>query len=380
MTSTYGISRTAASAKARLLSLLPLTLAAACAIQKPLPVSQPSPAAPVMTPPSVGVPMTIPSPAMKTEPDDTPLDSPSKVQALRIWIGQQDRLYRVVAPLLLQNTELCTDHVRNLLGLTAKTRYSYTSAFADAAQSSLGLGEQLRVMNVLPGSGAALAGVRPGDILTAVEIEPLPAGPNAEDDASAIIGSEMQGRTSLNLTLLRNDAHMTIEVPLTPACAMAVDIGNTNNVNSYADGHRILVTNGMLNFTRSDDELAYVLAKEIAHNILMSSARADMGQTIDRLRALPPGEAGIETAADIAPYSPVMDATADKLSLYLLARAGYDIQGTPDFWARLAARFPKEIADSHTALHPATAYRMSVMKEIVQVIRMKQEKNMPLVP
>src|SRR3954468_21833553 len=35
-----------------------------------------------------------------------------------------------------------------------------------------------------------------------------------------------------------------------------------------ADGQRVLVTRGMMNATQSDAELAYVIAKGMAHNIL----------------------------------------------------------------------------------------------------------------
>ncbi len=300
--------------------------------------------------------------------------------ALREWVSMQDRVYRVVAPLLIDNTELCPRHVRNLLGLTAKTKYSYGDDFAPEAESALGLDDSLRVMSVLPGSGASLAGVQTGDVLLAVEIEPLPQGQNAEHAAAAIVSSEMQGRSALHMTFKRDDIRMAIDIPLTSACAMAIEVGDTDRVNSYADGHRILVTRGMLQFVRNDEELAYVLAKEIAHNLLMPFAREDMGAVIDRLRepGLPPPVPGID--AGIKPYSPVMDATADKLSLYLLARAGYGIETVLPFWERLAAAYPADIADSHTALHPSSNYRFSVMKEITQVIDAKQRKHQPLVP
>jgi predicted Zn-dependent protease len=39
-------------------------------------------------------------------------------------------------------------------------------------------------------------------------------------------------------------------------------------MNAYADGARIMVTRGMIAATKGDDELAYVLARTMAHNIL----------------------------------------------------------------------------------------------------------------
>lgn len=118
------------------------------------------------------MPATAPVPPPASLPP--PPVAADKASILRNWIAQQQRLYRVAAPLLIQNTELCPQHARNLLGFTAKNRYSYTDDFAETAQAALGLEERLQVMSVFPGSGAEAAGLRQGDTLFAVEIEPLP--------------------------------------------------------------------------------------------------------------------------------------------------------------------------------------------------------------
>ncbi|HZW13403.1 MAG TPA: M48 family metallopeptidase [Noviherbaspirillum sp.] len=341
-----------------------------------------APAAPVVPDPAATA--TIPAaPPEQTEiAVETPASPPpfDKAAALRTWVEQQDRLYRVVAPLLVKNTELCPGHARNLLGFTAKTKYSYSDDFIDVAQEVLGLDERLKVMSVLPGSGAAQAGVQPRDILLVAGIEPLPEGRDAERNAAALIASEVQGSTQLNLTVLRNDERIALDIPLTPACAMVVDLGNTDGVSSYADGHRLMITRGMLAFARTDEELAYALAREIAHNVLTAAPRADMGAVIDGLRTLDARTASPPLLGGITPFTPVLDATVDKLALYLLVRAGYEIDNVPGFWKRLAAEHPAQVPNSHTALHPSTAYRLSVIAQVTKAIGMKRKHRLPLVP
>jgi hypothetical protein len=330
----------------------------------------------------------MPSPPQAVAPDAptrssaaaAPTVSAEKVAALRTWVNQQHRLYTVAAPLLINNTALCKRNARYLLGMTAKTKHSYSTEFAEAAQAAFGIGEQLRVMNVLPGSGAALSGVQPGDILLAVENKPLPQGPNAERDAGLLIGKVMKDRTSLNLTVMRGAERLAITVPLTQACAFGVELGNADHVNSYADGHRVMITRGMFNFAQSDEELAYAVAKEMAHNVLARAPRPRMGATIDSLRVLKSGPVNLSAAAGIKPYSPVLDATADQLSLYLLARAGYKIDNSLRFWRRLASQYPQTVRHSHTALHPSTTFRFSVMTQVIQRIKTQQAQNKPLVP
>ena len=75
-----------------------------------------------------------------------------------------------------------------------------------------------------------------------------------------------------------------------------------------------------------------------------------------------------------------MDAAADTLSLYMLARAGYDIDGAPRFWQKLATQYPATVLTGYTAIHPATAYRLGVMERIVPEVKAKKAANARLAP
>ncbi|RJG01498.1 peptidase M48 [Noviherbaspirillum sedimenti] len=300
-------------------------------------------------------------------PTQAPPALPDKVAILRSWAEQQGRLYRVAAPLLINNTELCPRHARNLLGFTAKTRYAYTDEFAETAQSALGLDERLRVMNVLPGSGAEQAGLQKGDALLAIEIEPLPQGRGAERASASIIASELQGRSSISLTVLRDGRRVVHDISLTPACAMVIDLGNTDLADSYADGQRVMVTRGMLDSVASDEELAYVLAQEIAHNILAQEPRQDMVAAIDRLHALKPPADNGTAAGDIPTYPADIELRTRKLALYLLARAGYGIDHALDFWQRMANP-------------PASDEFFTELEQTVGAIAARKQLGEPLVP
>jgi len=130
---------------------------------------------------------------------------------------------------------VCKGNARNLLGFTAKNKYSYPSEFATAAQS-LGFGERLQVTGVLPGSGAARSGVQRGDILVAVADKPMQQGPDAERQAANLLSPLMTGKTPIKLTLCATRPTQTVTVPLTLACAFSIELGNSDNVNTYADG------------------------------------------------------------------------------------------------------------------------------------------------
>lgn len=364
----FALLRTKVRAPNKRLLLLPVALLmAACAT--------------TVTPPSApGIPPA--APGVPTAPV-APVSSADQ-QALQSLVAQQDRLYRVAAPLLVNNTELCKGNARNLLGFTAKNKYSYSADLAPAAQKMLGLQEHLQVMGVLAGSGAASAGVRRGDILVSVEGKPVPGGENAESEAAAILAPMVVGRSSVSMTVQRDGGTVALNVPLTYACAFGIELGNTDNVVAYSDGHRVLVTRGMLNTVQSDQELAYVLAKEMAHNTLSHASRqrmsATIGGIIDNLALIRPDMSTMVGMAGVRPMPQDLDAMADKLSLYLLVRAGYSVDGTAPFWKRMASQYPATTLNGYTALHPSTAYRVAAIEKTLKDIRAKQARKKPLLP
>jgi hypothetical protein len=346
--------------------LAPLAFLAACATQEPGPVTA-TPSKPVTTPTQAPRPVA---------------DNPQQAQ-LRELIAQQDRLYRVAAPLLTSNAQLCRGNARNLLGFTAKNRYSFPIEYAETARS-LGYDDRLQVTGVLPGSGAAQAGIQRGDFLISVAGKPMPQGTDAERQAAVLLSPLVVKKAPIALGVQRNGQNSTVNVPLTFACAFSIELGNADNVNTYADGRRVLITRGMLKFTQSDDELAYLIAKDMAHNILGHAIRQRMVSTIaeviDNLLLPHPDPTTTAGTAGIRVYPQDLDAAADTLSLYLLARAGYSIDNVPAFWKRLADQYPASVPNGYTALHPATAYRLSMIDKVTQIVKAKQEAGKPLVP
>lgn len=299
-------------------------------------------------------------------------------------VGLQDRLYKVAAPLLINNADLCKNQARNLLGFTAKNKYSYPGEFADAAQAALGYDDKLQVSGVLAGSGAARAGLRKGDGLVAADGKLLPRGPNAETQAAGIFGPLVASRATLTVTVARGGVDQNLSLPVTRACAIRVDLGNADNVNSYADGQRVMLTRGMINFAQSDESIAYVMAKDMAHNILghatAQRSTGTLGSIIENLSNVEPDLSMLIGSGGIKAMPQELDAAADSLALYLLARAGYGIDNAARFWQRLATAYPASVLNGYTANHPATAYRLAAINKGVADIKARQAAKKPLLP
>lgn len=331
------------------------------------PAAPPAPVAPPAPPPEVVTPQ------MQAARDN-----------LKVIAALQERLYRVAAPLLINNADLCKSQARNLLGFTAKNKYSYPGEYAEASHAVLGYDDVLQVSGVLAGSGAARAGLRKGDDLVAAGGKPLPKGRNAESKAAAVFAPLTASSASLNMTIARNGSNQTLNVPVTRACAFRVDLGNADNVNAYNDGSRVLLTRGMINFAQNDEAIAYVMAKELAHNILGHAGQmrstATMSSIIDNLASVRPDLTMLVGSAGVRPMPSDYDVAADNLALYMLARAGYNIGNARSFWQRLSGQYPATVLNGYTAIHPNVTARLAAMERSVSEIKAKQAAKRPLLP
>ena len=362
-----GVSSTVTEAKLILRLLAVCTLLAACGT---VPVSKPAP--------------TEPDKSIRSTEPDKPVRPTENSSALSLLVARQERIYRVAAPLMVKNAPLCRSQARPLLGFTAKNRHSYPAELAPAAESLLRLDERLRIMQVLDGSGAMRSGIRPGDVLVAIQEQPLPLGAQAETEAARLIAPLLKNAVDVTVSVLRQGQPLKLNVPLTTACAFSLEIGHTSQVNAYADGRRIMVTRGMLDFLGNDEALAVILAREIAHNVLQHAAALQMTATtasvIDALLPLQPDPAALSGRGGLRPLPAKLDLEADRLAMYLLVRAGYEPATAERTMEKIAQAFPASQTNAYTALHPWTPERRLLIQSTLAEIRQKQAAKKALVP
>lgn len=297
---------------------------------------------------------------------------------------QQARLYAVAAPLLIDNAALCKSHARNLLGFTAKNRYYYPGEYNEASHYAFGMGDQMQVTGVLAGSGASKAGLRRGDGLVSAEGKPIPTGSRAPSTVGAVLGPLVSKLANIDMVITRDGANRNITIPVTRACGFGIELGNSDNVNSYADGSRVLVTRGMLNFTQTNDEVAYVMARGIAHNILghahSQRQTGTLAGIIDNLVSVRPDLSMLIGSGGVKAMPSDLDEDADRLAIYLLARADYNLDGVEKFWKRLAETYPSSVLNGYVATHPSTQARLTAIDKAIDEVKAKRKAKQPLVP
>jgi len=239
--------------------------------------------------------------------------------------------------------------------------------YEGAAQAEVarlyGLDSGPGVLAVVPGSPAAAAGLRAGDLLVAVNgrafsppratlVEPDAQKRRHEMERADLMIAQALRNGAAELAVLRAGRAMSLTLQPVPGCPGRVRLARSAQRNAFADGRYAIVTTRLLDFMKSEDELAVTLAHEMAHNILGHDAYL-------REQGVP-----IEAKGRDRRHAPVILATeiaADRLGLELAWAAGYDIDAALPFWRRLAAA---NVPFGRSGTHPSPARRERLLQKV----------------
>jgi hypothetical protein len=283
------------------------------------------------------------------------------------------RVARVAQRLSEDNVELCPA-VRLAAGWALHSASQYSNELRPLVQSRFGLdGDLPGVLSAPPTSAAAEAGLREGDLILAVNGAALSAGPTRNAPAFEGLAANIAlldralaaGPTRIDLR--RGGEPLRVTVEPHRACGYEVQLNPSDELNARADGRRLFISTALASFTQSDDELALILGHELAHHVLRHRTWSDVGG------------AGRE-ANDAAAVNGAGDkeTQADRVGLFLAARAGYDTSIAPGFWRRFGAfnwrvRYPQ-------LRHASAESRARTLEQVQVEIDAKRAAGGPLLP
>ena len=266
------------------------------------------------------------------------------------------RLAAVAWRLQIRNRDLCSD-VRALPGFTVHALSQYPPADRALVARHFGLGGYPVVLAVAPGSAAERVGLMPGDAIVAIDDVQVTADGwgRARYDAVAAVEDAIEtalARPPATLTVQRSGKSAEIALSGDAGCASRVQLVPGGSLNAGADGRYVEITGKMFDFVATDDELAAVTAHELAHNILRH-----------RERRTPSRQAETE---------------ADRLSVWLVARAGYDVDAVTAVWSRLRVRTDLGIFSDFS--HPRWKGRLARLAAAVVTVKAQRAAGEALVP
>jgi membrane-associated protease RseP (regulator of RpoE activity) len=313
------------------------------------------------------------------------------VYVLKARAKEARRVEDIAFRLMAANQDLCADRAPRL-GLAWEIANSFDAKVRPAAVEAYQLGDGMTVTVVVANSPGAAAGLQPGDVIVSVNGEAPATGKGAAKKFSKRI-EEIQGQSVAPLTFVVRRAGQEQTLAVTPvmACSYGVEVADSSELNAYADGKSIYVTRAMLRLAASDEELALVIAHEVAHNgqhhiqakrknaavlgvpgLLLDVAAAAGGVNTNGAFA----KAGMQYGASRS--SAAFEAEADYVGMYYLARAGFPTDGVEDFWRKMAVEAPEAIFIKSS--HPTTPDRFLAIAAAAQEIEDKRTQGEALTP
>lgn len=306
--------------------------------------------------------------------------------AFETLFTEERRLRAVAYPIFTKAAPLCADKLSYGIGARVINKHIYATELHEAAFSLYGITDVLKVTDVHTGSPAYKAGLLTGDIPVTINDWAVPVDASAVKafhDKVAEFGAKGE---PLAVKVTRNGAAHTLSVTPEKICDYGIALISDDTINAYADGKNVVVTRGMMRFTNNDNELALVVAHELAHNTMghLDKRKQNywLGSVFDILIAAGTGVNTQGLFGNIAAqsYSQEFETEADYVGLYMMALTGLNIQDAPKFWRRMAALSPDSIKTSHAGTHPATPQRFLALEGAAKEIAHKRQAGLPLRP
>ncbi|MFN3818607.1 M48 family metalloprotease [Blastomonas sp.] len=268
-------------------------------------------------------------------------------ESLAALRASDTRILSVGTRLAVANAPFCKS-TENAIGMTLH----HIGQYGDdaAARATFGFARDYAVLALVADGPAAQAGIRADDAIVAlngVELAP-PPGELAEIDQPAayrpVAWADARLRTALDappvtLTLMRGGETFDVILTGMPACRSRFELRPSGKYGASADGDIVGITSAMLGFMADDDELAAILAHEMAHNLLEHRKRLNDAGIQRGLMQQIGRNARLTLATEIE---------ADRLSIWLMANAGYDPGGAVRFWTRYGKQHGKGIFSAPT--------------------------------
>lgn len=271
--------------------------------------------------------------------------------AFEYLLAEQRRLHAVALPVLRGAVEFCGDDTKLFFGLSTAIADTFNGETRDIAVATRGLDQTVRVLYTVPGSPAELAGLRRGDSIISVAGHALPPGEAGSRLLFGAMDDSLGG--PLPLTFRRNGIRRTASVSPVAICDVPVELARTGDVFAWTNGTKVKIGEGMLQFAATDPELALVVSHELAHIILD------------------------HTGAFFGLGSARLEREADYVGLYILARAGFDLERGVRLFDRMSVAFPKL---DEAASHPPLRARLRALRDTAREITIRADAGLPLVP
>jgi hypothetical protein len=208
------------------------------------------------------------------------------------------------------------------------------------------------------GSAAERAGLQPGDRLLMVN------GLSTEKLSEDRLEKEMGKRTLALVIQKSDDSVRKVVLKAMSLCSCRVEMSSSAMLNAYKEGGKIVVTSGLVKFTKDDSELAAIIGHEIVHGIVASRKKPLSPQPL--------------LTKDGSKKAPRPGSEINYLTACLLVTAGYNAEDGTGVWRRMLKIDSATVSKSYAVNH-LSQENLAEIDSVIQSIREKQKLGRPLI-
>ncbi|HEX6950861.1 MAG TPA: M48 family metallopeptidase [Nitrospira sp.] len=262
--------------------------------------------------------------------------------------SKADRLWHIVFPLSVAAADSCVFKREDTYGFFLNEE---STANGEAAPA------RVLVRFVHAQLPAGRAGMAIGDAIVMINGDPV-TFPRAEPVSEQIQRLTRARIQPLTLGLRRGAVEREVNLWSVPSCRMNVKLITSPMVNALSDGSNIVLTTGVLDFVRSPDQLAWVIAHELGHHALEHSENKKLQLMLNQFLGSTVGE------QPVAIRQIELERQADVFAANLTTRAGFDLREARRLlgWMQVLQK-PEE--NQLTQSHPPTQERLDALDQMI---------------
>jgi len=329
----------------------------------------------------------------------------SQEQSVARALAREERVRRLAWPLLVANADLCPK-TRPSMGWRvgdANTVKGLAKGLKSQHVAALGWTDAPQILSVAPGSPAAAAGLQPGDQVV------VAMGEHVEDLASlgeslGEVLEDWERGQRLAISVDRDGEIIDADIEPVETCAVRIVSSASGSINASAAFKTMTVYAGLIRALPDDNDLAFVLAHELAHmagqhprkvtrnsivsgSVLWGPPALFLANGFDWLTSYPAKKLGsqsppLTTATMRALGSTVksvdFEREADYVGLYMHVRAGGSAEGLANVFQTFANVSPRTTWLKVT--HPVVPERLLHLEQTADEIAAKLGQGDELIP
>ena len=278
------------------------------------------------------------------------------------------KLHDIAWPIMKSNTDSCLNAKINAFGIMVShiddLPLSLNSSFYAASPENIENDDTIlfpMIVSVANNSPAHRSQVMDGDLIIAINNNLV-----SKENYRALL-DEAAIKGNLKITIKRQKKEILHNLTSEVICGYPVQAMISPIPNAYADGSKIYITIATFDFVKDDQELAFLIGHELAHNILhyknFEANEANL-LAIDYL-----DKPKIRQIKSILVWSNEnREIEADIEGIHLAFKAGFSLENVNDYWRRLSV-FNPELIKKSINIYKSNAYRAALINKTLKKLK-----------